>query len=381
MKKIIMEQFADFECIGAECPDTCCAGWSIFIDPESVEKYRKVEGDFGKKLQENMEEKRDGIIGFKMDHNGRCPFLNERDLCSIYLTLGPEYLCDTCQNYPRMIYLAGDVLFASLSISCPEVGRMILGEEGKTQYIFDEDEMVLETEPDWYSFNLWIRAYTTMHQILQEREFTVSGRMTALLVYAAHVHEMIEKKEETSDILQLFQQPELYGTIIRELTEGKTDIHSKLKFIRIFLRANQNAKLQPMMAAEFEKFYRFMSEQKEADPEIWIEAFQRFDTEVAETEKEQLLVYLLFRHFMEKYQKGSFWDSIEFICMFYMMYRCLTVLHYLCEGEFPDQKWRILMVARISRCFEHNIRFGETILSRMAEEGAAQLDFMLSLAV
>ena len=30
-----------FQCMAGSCPDTCCAGWEIAIDPKSLKKYRK----------------------------------------------------------------------------------------------------------------------------------------------------------------------------------------------------------------------------------------------------------------------------------------------------------------------------------------------------
>ena len=39
-----------FVCTAGDCPDTCCAGWQIMIDDASLEKYKNVQGEFGKRL-------------------------------------------------------------------------------------------------------------------------------------------------------------------------------------------------------------------------------------------------------------------------------------------------------------------------------------------
>ena len=36
--------YKEFQCIAGECPDTCCAGWEIAIDPKSLKKYRERKG-------------------------------------------------------------------------------------------------------------------------------------------------------------------------------------------------------------------------------------------------------------------------------------------------------------------------------------------------
>ena len=33
MQYIIPHYYKKFVCIGGDCPDTCCAGWQIMIDP------------------------------------------------------------------------------------------------------------------------------------------------------------------------------------------------------------------------------------------------------------------------------------------------------------------------------------------------------------
>mgnify|MGYP003308176052 CR=1 FL=1 len=40
MKYTIPHYFEEFKCVAAECEDTCCAGWAIMIDEETLEKYR-----------------------------------------------------------------------------------------------------------------------------------------------------------------------------------------------------------------------------------------------------------------------------------------------------------------------------------------------------
>lgn len=42
--------YKKFQCIGGDCPDTCCAGWQIQIDPASLRKYRKTKGPLGSLL-------------------------------------------------------------------------------------------------------------------------------------------------------------------------------------------------------------------------------------------------------------------------------------------------------------------------------------------
>ena len=50
MQYIIPHYYKKFVCIGGDCPDTCCAGWQIMIDPASLKKYRQTKGRLGSRL-------------------------------------------------------------------------------------------------------------------------------------------------------------------------------------------------------------------------------------------------------------------------------------------------------------------------------------------
>ena len=56
MKQLDLEFYDTFECIGSDCPDTCCRGWDITVDDNAAEIYRNTQGAFGKRLKESIRE-------------------------------------------------------------------------------------------------------------------------------------------------------------------------------------------------------------------------------------------------------------------------------------------------------------------------------------
>ena len=86
-----------FVCTAGDCPDTCCAGWQIMIDDASLEKYKNVQGEFGKRLHGSVNWEEECFC----QNERRCAFLNDENLCDLYKALGPDALCDTCRLYPR----------------------------------------------------------------------------------------------------------------------------------------------------------------------------------------------------------------------------------------------------------------------------------------
>lgn len=51
MKYLVCDFYDNFECIGSQCPSTCCAGWDILIDKETNAFYDSVAGEFGDALR------------------------------------------------------------------------------------------------------------------------------------------------------------------------------------------------------------------------------------------------------------------------------------------------------------------------------------------
>ena len=110
-----------FRCSAGECSDSCCIGWEICIDPETARRYSSVEGRFGEKLRENISEG-----AFVLGEGERCPFLNERNLCDIYIQLGEEALCQICTDHPRYFKWFGGVKEGGVGLCCEEAAKLIL---------------------------------------------------------------------------------------------------------------------------------------------------------------------------------------------------------------------------------------------------------------
>lgn len=137
MKVRVPNYFNEFKCIASECEDTCCAGWEIVIDDETHKRYEKVEGEFGEILRSKIV-KSDGENIFLLN-KGNCSFLNEKKMCEIYINLGEDHLCYTCQQFPRYTEEFLDLKEVGLSLSCPEAARIILRRAENTTFNLSEE--------------------------------------------------------------------------------------------------------------------------------------------------------------------------------------------------------------------------------------------------
>ncbi len=123
MKLYAPKYYKRFQCIADRCEHSCCIGWEIDIDDDTLKTYKALKNGYGAVIGESisMEE----TPHFKLGDHDRCPHLDERGLCKIILNLGEDYLCDICRAHPRF-YNYTDVAEVGIGMSCPEAARIIL---------------------------------------------------------------------------------------------------------------------------------------------------------------------------------------------------------------------------------------------------------------
>ena len=138
MKHIYPLYFEKFRCIAGKCPDTCCAGWEIVVDEKFQKLYKENTSQAARDAAESMYTDEDGDVCLRLN-DGRCPMLNDDNLCRLYIDIGEHALCDVCRIYPRFNKEADDIVFSGISLSCPEAARLIL--EDKSPGGFNSDNL------------------------------------------------------------------------------------------------------------------------------------------------------------------------------------------------------------------------------------------------
>jgi lysine-N-methylase len=133
-----------FQCLGPECPDTCCAGWSITVDKETFQAYRRVVQPHLKPIiQEYLVQidKDSHANHARIDlrkADSHCGLHSAEGLCMVQQHLGEDALSNTCYIYPRTIVQFGDRLEQSLTLSCPEAARLALTQADAFEFVTSE---------------------------------------------------------------------------------------------------------------------------------------------------------------------------------------------------------------------------------------------------
>lgn len=211
MQYTVPHYYKKFRCIAGECPDTCCAGWQIQIDPASLRKYRKIKGPLGNRLKNEINWKE----GCFRQYNGRCAFLNENDLCDLYLEGGgARAFCRTCRTYPRHIEEFEGLREISLSLSCPAAADLILncGEPVRFLHAEDEKEDGPYEDFDFFLFTKLEDARSLILRILQDRAHPFSLRAAASLALAHDLQQRIDKNAlfEADSLFDRYSSPGMW---------------------------------------------------------------------------------------------------------------------------------------------------------------------------
>ncbi len=193
MKIRYLDNYEKFKCTANQCKATCCAGWKIVIDEDSMQEYLENTTAFGNRLRASIDQEEEV---FYQDDQKRCAFLNAENFCDIYRELGEEALCYTCTTYPRHIEEFENLNEVSLSISCPEVAEILLNTKDKIGFYELEEELEgneLDLEEfDTMFYELLYQVRQDMFTIIQDRTIPIDIRIQLIERYAQDVDSQVE---------------------------------------------------------------------------------------------------------------------------------------------------------------------------------------------
>lgn len=334
MDYTIPDYYRKFSCIGKECEDTCCAGWNIVIDEKSLAEYHGFPGTFGNRLHNSVDWKE----GTFRQRQRRCAFLNEENLCDIYLEAGRDKLCKTCRTYPRHIEEFEGAREISLSLSCPEAARIILGNPETVRFVTKGKETKPE-EYEYFDYLLYTKLLDVrelMIRIAQKREIDIRVRMSMVLSLAHDMQQRINRGE----IFGIDELLERYG---REDAPGRFErvLRKKIKS----QETDQTEYLQTLYLLEVLR-------------EEWTDYLIRAEKRMTKGRKnsvddiilEQILVYFLF-----VYLVGAVYDERPYEKVKLAVYSTMMIMELIqAEETEPDFAVIVDIAHRYAREIEHS---------------------------
>lgn len=145
MKLYAPEYYKDFKCIADKCKHSCCIGWEIDVDANTLDKYNKLNNGYGKTIKNSISY--EDTPHFKLSENDRCPHLNDKGLCKIILEYGDGYLCGICREHPRFYNNTPRGKEVGIGMSCEEACRIILESDNFSNIVEVDNIHDEATEP------------------------------------------------------------------------------------------------------------------------------------------------------------------------------------------------------------------------------------------
>ena len=214
--------YKKFHCIAGACPDTCCAGWEIPVDPRSEKRYKDAlkkgrikDKVFAKKLKKHI---KDGRI---ISNEVTCPFLNNDGLCEMYIELGPEALCHTCTRHPRHMEDYGNLHEIVLLLSCPEVARLVLFENDGGFYVRNLPERQGNMDGiDEELLDVLLQMRNLVWKTIGDSNLALDTRMMLTVALAHDVQRRIAGKDYDGvrEVVKRYERPDVAEQFVKQWT-------------------------------------------------------------------------------------------------------------------------------------------------------------------
>lgn len=405
-KLLIPEYMKHFACIGSECEDTCCAGWSVTIDKATYKKYKKTKDkELGKQFDQHIVRNRkdptdNRYAKIKLKEDLSCPFLNEQKLCNIQLQLGESYLSHTCRTYPRAFNTINGVIEKSATFSCPEAARLALLNPEKMAFT-QLDEAIDSSNVIGNTYNFadpqyanrieryfWdLRVFTI--QVLQSREYKLWERLSILGIFYQTVQEYIVGNK-------MSEIPELISEYVNGVEQGIFDYVLKDIPANEFIQFNMLTEIllsNKESGGYGERFLTFFRDfTKGVNPDNlksvsgilhnYISAHEMYYRPFIEKHGyilEHYLVNYVFKTLFPLYKTQNVFDNYVLMIAHYSLIKMLLIglSGYYKENFGPHHA--VGMISAVSKNIEHNDTFIKKIVSYLKENGYNTLSHMMLL--
>lgn len=351
------DYYDEFECTADKCKDTCCAGWQIVIDKESLEKYKKIKGDYIWKVMANVDWE-EGC--FRQDNDKRCAFLNSENLCDLYKEEGPDSLCKTCRDYPRHTEEFEDVREITLSVSCPEVARILMEHQSPVNFIVEEhpeEEETLEFgDFDPFLYSVIVDARAAMIDILQNRAVPWKERIVLVLGMAHDMQRRVNHRElfECDRVISKYKTRKSREFVHNYLAEKASDEEKiarkvfpliyDLELLRkdwaTLLHESENT-LFGSEQVGFAAINQAFEEWKDMDPYI-------------EIHLEQIMIYFLYTYFPGSVYDGQLFAKVQMAAYCTWMVELLWMARWASNDKRIEMFEMTELLYRFSREIEHS---------------------------
>ena len=383
MKVLKPFYYDNFKCIAGDCIDNCChAEWEISIDKKTYKKYRKLKGQWGNKINNNIGRIRSNISDLrygkiKLKDKG-CSLLDEKGLCTIHANLGVGYLCNTCRVYPREITKLGEIYERNLFMSCPEVARYFVRHKENFYFNMGEEELsdldkdyIIDKSYDEKLYNLLWDSRSLAMEIIQFKEIEIWKRIIFLKILTDKVQKLIDEENygNYEKVLNTFRNEITNIDVINSLDKIKFVEDVKFDFIQSII--NKSSQLKRVKYSQLINDYYEMfnaTDDKKENLKLLFEKEREFNIFLKDYENilENLLIY---GHFMLALYSKDLNKQVNKVIITYSMIKMLLLGRWYKNNKNLTEEDFVEVLYVFSRVIEHSSTFLNKIYEAIKEVG------------
>lgn len=200
MKLRVPHYYKDFHCIASECKDNCCiGGWEIDIDDETAEYYLQLQGEFGDRLRQSIGHTDEYCFKLK---DGKCPFLDQHNLCQIYQELGEDKMGVVCTQFPRYSEYYGNSKETGVGLACEEAERIIF--EDRMPFTLTESEIeeapVDDPEYDENLAKVLFQVRDYLFDVMNEDKILFYDKLILMIYLGREIQDLMNHEEEDDSV-------------------------------------------------------------------------------------------------------------------------------------------------------------------------------------
>lgn len=349
--------YPEFSCIADACPETCCAGWAIVIDEETMKRYHALSGEIKTFVNAGVDEEEQTYL----QRDGRCYFLNADKLCDLQCRAGETYLCKTCARYPRHFEEYGNLVEGMLSMSCPVAVTMIMSRQEKDSWVVQtlEKKAARRGEVDGRLLRTLLLVRERIFEIVSERSDSLYDRMRYALTYTEKIQTILFRYQRLGVRRFLWMGRSLLRSVCEIVPEKKTSEVTcsidRLAYMSQYMSMLSgleiiDTKWSQMLHDAYEELYcRNAKETYTA----WVQAYTTYSASYT-YEYEHILNYFIDTYFLGGVYDYNILGMMKMAVYHTMMIWELHMEKYIENGSSLSFEERVYIAYRYSRQVEHS---------------------------
>ncbi len=365
MKLRVPHYYKDFVCIASKCKDNCCiGGWEIDIDDETANYYLNLSGEFGDRLRASIG--RTDEYCFKLK-DGKCPFLDNENLCEIYKNLGEDKMGVVCTQFPRFTEYYGNIKETGIGLACEEAERIIFTDRKPFSMDIEDidEEEVIDTEYDSILANYLFKVRDLIFKMIDNENILLRNKMIYMIEIGKHIQDCVNENhiEKIQNIINLLEQ-NIYEGLQLENTD--TDDNSSMYEVECILNAySQLEILNEQWQYYLDDMYS-MLHSKDMSPSDYSVLVKEFTEYINDRNYEYLnmLKYFVFRYFMKSSYDHDVFGKLQLVITNYFVIRDMDIVKWLKNNKEFSFEDRIDTV----HIFSREVEYSEDNLEVLAEE-------------